>query len=294
MKIKLLLVLIVIYYISSCSYDNKTTGYSPFIYAKDTISLKLKYAESSFTIPSPQQFSYLIKECTPGFYENLVYRPSNSNLLINTTTRKSLMVGIITSDLSYLNQYNQKNLALIQINMLKDLMIDLGISQPINNYYIHKLEQNFIDHDSFSRILSQLLHNNDQYLKNNNHGDICVLIIVGGWIESFYQITQLYNKTNNSEIFNLILIQKEVIDNLIRMLSPYYEENVELAGLIDDLVNLAYEFDAIEFHSAISHISADPSIGFTIIHNQMNIDSSGSRLDNLIHIANNLHKKINL
>lgn len=292
MKLKIFFLFIILYLIPSCSYDNRSSGHSPFIYAKDTISLKLKFAESNYAIPSPAQISFMMEQFKlPYYFENIIIHQNNFNKINNSTIKNSLNLGTIGTILYYLNLYNKKEQANKYINELTDVMNDLGISESIDKSIINNLRHYFGVRDTFRILLSQIYRSIDKHLKDNDQWDISVLIVTGGWIESFYEMTQLYANTKDNEIYYLITYQGPVIENLIKMLAPYYEKSTDFSGLIDDMVNLAYEFDVFEFNSSIFNISTDTVFHITKIHNEMTIENNCSGLDNIIRYTKDFHNK---
>jgi hypothetical protein len=257
----------------------------------DSISLKLKYAETSFIVPSPNQTSLLLKKCNIDYYDKLTSSTGNLDKY-TTTTKKSLVLGIFGADLSYLNLYEQRETALKYLQNVESLMNSLGISQSVDKTVLKKIETNFGNNDSVLYYLAILYQNSDLYLKANDRRDICSLIIAGGWIESFYFLTELYSKTGKEDILTLILYQSDILDNLIKLLSPYYEKSPDFMALIDDLVNIAYEFDVVDKIESTTKTETDSIHKRTIFYNQTKHLLSGSRLDNLARYAIDLRNKI--
>lgn len=275
----------------SCSETNRPSGYMPGFNFNDSISQKLKYAEVNFAIPSPNQLLILFRHCHLSFNEKLLISPGKLEKTANISAKKAIALGMLGTDLGYMNLYDQKDLATKHIHEIKHLMNELKIERTIDKSLIKKIEANFGKNDSIYYYLSLIFKGNDEYLKDNDRRDICALIIAGGWIESFYYLTQVYAITKSEEIFKLIVNQNEVLDNIIRQLSPFYEKSLEFATLIDALVNMAYEYDVVDKTSSQPSIRTDTLNHFTYIDNHTKNILSGSKLEHLMQFTSELRNK---
>jgi hypothetical protein len=291
MKYGQLLIIISLFLFNSCSSDNRNGRYSAIPFETDSVSLKLKYAETSFIVPSPHQTSILLKKCNISYDDKLINSAGNIEKY-TTTTKKSLALGVFGADLSYLNLYEQREHAVKFLQNIEVLMNELELGQALDKKIIKKIEANFGNNDSVLYYLSILYRDEDLCLKANDRRDVCSLIIAGGWIESFYFLTGLYSKTHKEEVFNLILFQSEILDNLIKLLSPYYDKSADFTDLIDDLVNIAYEFDVVDKIEPDIKSETDTILKKTIIYNKKKHILTGSRLENLARYATELRNKI--
>jgi hypothetical protein len=282
------LLLILIY--SSCRNEKHQNTSSGILVDMDSSYLKVKYAEAIFTIPSPNQTLILLKKTNTEFNPELL----SSALKIEkytTTFKKSLVLGILGADISYLYLYNQKEIALHYLDNIHNLLENLEITKPFQPVFFKKIEENFGNNDSVLIYLSELYQKCDEYLKYNDRNEIGTLIIAGGWIESFYILTKLYSKTNDKRLFTLILYQKEVLDNLIKILSPLYKKSAEYKGLIDDISNIAYAFDVVDTKESITDILSDTNQNITFVKNETKYILSGSQLEGLATLSLKLREK---
>ncbi len=60
-----------------------------------------------------------------------------------------------------------------------------------------------------------------------------------------YFLTQIALGNSNRDIINRFGEQKHPLDNLIELLTPYYYKSSDFSELIDELINVAYEYDGI-------------------------------------------------
>lgn len=291
MNKKLLLLLLFSVLFVSCTENNRTSGYIPGFNINDSISQKLKCAEVNFAIPSPNQLLMLFKECNIPFNEHYVIIPDKISKKASITANKAIALGMLGTDLGYLNLFDQKDLAARHIHEIRDLMNELKIEKTIDKSLMKRIESNFGKNDSVYYYLSLIFRNNDQYLKDNDRRDVCSLIVAGGWLESFYFLTQAYASTKNEEIFKLIVSQGDILDNVIHQLAPFYEKSIEFANLIDGLVNMAYEYDVIDKVASQPSIRTDSIKRITYIDNHNRNILTGSRLEHIVQYANELRNK---
>jgi hypothetical protein len=119
---------------------------------------------------------------------------------------------------------------------------------------------------------------------------LSTLIIAGGWIESFYILNTLYNNSKNSNLFGFLLHQQYALDNLIKLLRPYYKKSQEYTELLDKLVEIAYEFEVIDVD--YKNEPALHSDSATTIRCKFTPVLSGSQLDKLYEYSRSLRRSI--
>jgi hypothetical protein len=274
----------------SCRSEKQQNISSGISMDMDSTNVKIKYSESIFTIPSPTQTLILLRN-TNTEYNSELLSPITKSANYTTTFKKSLILGIWGADICYLNLYHQKEIALHYIDNIQNILNDLEITQPFKPNFFNKIEENFGNNDSIMNYLSELNRKCDEYLKYNDRGDIGALIITGGWMESFFILSKLYSQTNDKKLFTLILYQKEIINNLIQLLSPLYKKSAEYTALINDLTDIAYEFDVVDSNNSIYGILTDSTNNQTFIKNKTEFILTGSQLEGLYSKILKLRKK---
>lgn len=265
---------------AACNTHGKLSNEPKLFVDFDSISIRLKYAESVFAIPSPNQTTELIRACKLEFNPNLL-APADKESEYNTTFKKSLALGIWGANISYLNLYNQKELAIKHLENIKHTLTDMEIYPLIDNNLLNKLMDNFGNNDSITYYLAELYRQSNNLLEDNERRDLSALIIAGGWIESFYYITSLYENTKDNRLFQTLLFQGELLSNLIKILSPFYKKSSEYTELIDELINISYEFEVIDKVSRTNSVNTDTILNFTQINNQTKYILTGSKLERL-------------
>ncbi|HEX2936524.1 MAG TPA: hypothetical protein VHO72_14305 [Bacteroidales bacterium] len=279
-KLSVILWLSFAVFVTACNLHGKNSNEPKLFVDFDSISVHLKYADCAFTIPSPQQTSELIRICNLEFNPNLL-APTDKESEYNTTFKKSLALGIWGANISYLNLYRQKELANKYFHSIKRTLIDMEIYPLIDNKLADKLMDNFGDNDSITYYLAELYRQSSNLLESNERRDLNALIIAGGWIESFFYITSLYESTKDERLFQTLLYQGELLGNLIKILSPFYKKSPEYTNLVDGLIKISYEFEVIDKENRTNSIKTDTILKFTIINNDAKYILTGSKLERL-------------
>jgi hypothetical protein len=257
----------------------------------DTTTVLIKLSNNLFTLPSPYQATYSIKNSDIGFQESFLNPPDNlSNY--NTNFQQAINIGIYGTDLGYLNIYDQIPDVISYFTVIKRLSQELGINSAIQIELIEKIEKNIDNQDSLLYYLTNTYRQFDSYLKTNNRKDIGVLIVTGGWIESLYILSQSAVDSKNRQLINRLGEQKHPLDNLIEILSPYYYKSKDFSLLIDDLVDLAYEFDGIVYSYTYKKPKIHPDKKHTIVNSTSNVIISEYHLKTIANKISSIRNKI--
>jgi len=198
-----------------------------------------------FSIPSPYQVAMLVKKKNLEFNEELI-TPLEKAALYTNYFKKALSLGFYGADLAYLTMYDQTPKAVKYFSKIKVISQELDITSGFDKDIMERIDKNMGNKDSLMYIVSNSYRKADDFLKENDRQEIGALILAGGFIESLYMITQLTKEIEDKELFYRIGEQKRPLDNLIKILSPYYDKSPNFTDLTDKLVDLAYEFENIK------------------------------------------------
>ena len=199
-----------------------------------------------FSIPSPIQTAILIKQIGSNYNKEMLNQAKNISFY-STRFQKALNLGVYGANLGYVTIYDQTQDAMSYLQAVRKLADELGVTGAFDNTLIDRFEKNMGNKDSILVLVSNAYRASDSYLKNNDKDDVAVLILAGGWIESTYFATEVAKQTKNKEVINRIGEQKNSLENLIKLLSPFYKEKGEFTSLIDNLIELVREYDGIKY-----------------------------------------------
>ena len=251
----------------------------------------IKFDNTLFSIPSPYEIAFLVKNSKLDFDKSLL-NPYNKSHNYTNNFQKALNLGVYGANLGYLNVFEQNSEGIQYFSVIKILSQELGIENAFDKQTITRIENNLGNKDSLMFIISNSYRKADQYLKDNNRNDIGVLILAGGWLESTYMLTQLSQSSKNKEIATRIGEQKHPLDNLIKILSPYYNQSKEYAELIDALIDLAYDFDGIDINYTYSAPTVDVKNKLTVINSKSELIMTDQQLKTISDKISAIRKKI--
>lgn len=199
---------------------------------------------SMFSIPSPIQTAMLIEKSGADYNKGFL-NDAKKVTTYATNYQKALNLGIYGADVGYVTIYDQSQDALKYLGVINKLSDELGITGAFDENTIKRFENNFGKRDSMLNLVAVAYRNADAFLKDNDRLNVGALVLAGGWIETVYFSTQIALKDGDQEVINRIGEQKYTLNNIVKMLTPYYNQP-EYDALVDELIELAYDFDAID------------------------------------------------
>ncbi len=199
-----------------------------------------------FSIPSPVQTAYLIKQLDLPFDESLLNKNSNVSAYIKEY-HQALNLGIYGTDVGYSSMYEQKDVTMKYLSSVEKLTSQLGLDIAFDNEFLKRFENNNNNKDSMLVIMSEAYRKSDNFLKQSNRKSTSALILTGGWIESIYFASKLNKKKKNKEVEKRIGEQKQSLNSIIDILSEYNEDNQNDA-LIAEMKDLKVSFDKIKLN----------------------------------------------
>jgi hypothetical protein len=162
-------------------------------------------------ISSPVEMAALLKETGVPFSKKYLCDVKRIDKL-NTNFKRALNLGILGSDLGYLNMYDKTGSVMNSMSSIKTLSDELKIGQFFDFTTIKRLAVNHENLDSLMYISVSSFNNMDSYLRETNRSDISSLIVVGMWIEGMYFSTQVAKVVPNSKIIERIGEQKLILN----------------------------------------------------------------------------------
>jgi len=229
-----------------------------------------------FSIPSPIQTAILIKQVGASYDNKILNDPKKYNNY-STKFQKALNLGVYGADLGYVTMYEQTQDAIGFLASIRKLADDLGVSNAFDLSLVDRFEKNMGNKDSILALVSDAYRASDNYLKNNERDDLGALVLAGGWVESMYFATNVAYSTKSEEVIKRIGEQKKTIENLIKLLSPYYN-NSEFTSFIDSLIDLASVFDNIKFIYIYDKPTTDVENKITTINSKTEVSITEEQL----------------
>jgi hypothetical protein len=230
-----------------------------------------------FSIPSPIQTALLIKQSGASFDNQILNDPKKINSY-STRAQKALNLGIYGADLGYVTIYDQTQEAINYLKVAKQIGEDLGVASAFSPELAKRFESNLGMRDSLLTLASEAYRASDAYLKNNEREDIGCLILAGGWIEALYFATYVAKASNNPEIHRRIAEQKVTLENMIK-LAQRYSNREEFSDVVDNLIDLYYLFDEVEFSYTYEKPTTHPDKKLTVINSKSVVKMTPEQLN---------------
>jgi hypothetical protein len=272
------------------SCNNKAKEDEPEEKIDSTQSNFVKVDNAIFSIPSPYQTASLIKKLGVTYKKELCNQNTNT-AQYSTNFKKGLNLGVYGADLGYVAIYEQSQDALNYLKASQKLASDLGIGNAFDGKTLERIQKALGSKDSLLSISALAFRAGNNYLQTNERNDVAGLIVAGGFIESLHLTVSLANQFKTQELFNRIGEQKNSLDNLIKLLTPYYEQP-EYTEFIDQLIDLAYVFDAVETKYTFIPPSTDEQNKITVINGKSEVIITEEQLSQISQKVKNIRTQI--
>lgn len=246
---------IVAIFLGGCVSDVKKDEGTETAVVDSSASKLMSIGGNMFSIPSPVQTAMLIQKSGAQYNKSYLNDPKRVTTYA-TNYQKALNLGVYGADVGYVTIYDQSQDALKYMGVINKLTDELGITGAFDENTIKRFENNFGKRDSMLNLVAVAYRNSDAFLKDNDRMNVGALVLAGGWIETLYFSTQIAVKDKNQDVINRIGEQKYTLNNIVKMLTPYYSQP-EYDVLVDDLIDLAYDFDAIDIQYTYAKSEVD-------------------------------------
>lgn len=243
-----------------------------------------------FSIPSPIQTAALIKNSGTNYQKEILNVPANVTKY-STNFKKAINLGIYGADLGYVTLFEQTQDAISYLTAIKSIGDDLGVSSAFDMELVQRFEKNIGNQDSILSLVSDAYKASDRYLKNSQQNDIGGLILAGGWIESLYFATNAAKLTSNKDVIKRIGEQKTTVNNLIKLLTPYYSKP-DFGALVDSLIELDELFSKIEITYTYIKPTVDAKNKVTTINSTTDVSISPEQLKAITEKVNTIRTEL--
>lgn len=244
---------------------------------KDKNSNLLEISGKIFSIPSPIQTAFLLKEVGTDYNKTLLNNVG-SYANYETTSSKALNLGIYGADLGYATIFDNTEDAIEYVAVSKRLSSDLGITNLFNEAMMKRFESNLGNQDSLLTLVSDAFKSADQYLKNSKQDELGVLILAGGWIETLHFATNVAKDHDSDILKNRIGEQKITIKNLINLMLPY-NQDAPVGRVINQLNELKDLYSGIEYSYKFVEPETNPETKTTVIKSESNVVMSTEQFE---------------
>jgi hypothetical protein len=204
---------------------------------------KESMAELIDNVSSPIEIASLLLDEDVPFNKDYISSTNNIDNVVGDFN-SAINLGILGTDLGYLNLYEKTGSVMSTVSAINDLSNKLKVGQFFDFELLKRLATNSNNLDSLIYTSISSFNNMDDYLRENNRTNISALIVTGVWIESTYLATQVYTDKSNAKIAERIGEQKLILNNLVLILENY-KSDPQFAQLLNNFQNLKSIYDDI-------------------------------------------------
>lgn len=245
------------------------------------------------SVPTPNDLFEIIKAVGGELNMNLINPLENKDKYVDLKS-KALNFGVYSADLGYMSCFDNGIEFLKYTKAVEDLAGDLGISEVFDKTLLDRVEKNEENYDSLFNISNETYYQSYAYLEENKKGQELSLIIIGGYIESVYIISNLVeNFEDNLEIIEKIGDQNLVLGQIIDFCAQYADIEA-VSEALSDMIKLQNVFEEhMEFiPAAESAESASNSNGIATISSKGSYKMNQATFDAVVKEITVLRNKI--
>ncbi len=243
-----------------------------------------------FSIPSPVQTAFLIKDLNVDYSSDYL-NPSENADNYSTPFLKALNLGVYGADLGYLTIYEQTDNALNYLKSVRGISKELGLEGAFDDELANRFSDNIGNQDSMLVFVSEAYKNSDNYLKENDKGEVAALVLAGGWIESMYIAADACKETNHPQLVERLGDQKNALYSLIQMLDQY-RTNSDYDDLVIELEDLYVIFENITYTYEFVPPVTDANAKLTTINSKHTVEVTEEDLNEIISKIESIRNEI--
>jgi hypothetical protein len=250
-------------------------------------------AEISKNISSPVEIANLLQMLEVPYSPEYLASSIDANKQ-TTAFEKALTLGILGADLGYLNMYEKTGTSIDILSSIRKLAEGIRVGQFFDFETIKRLSLNksnldsllFLSIDSYTQI--------DQYLHNDNRGQLSALMIIGVWTEAQYLATQVVNRYPDQMLKDRIGEQKIIINDLIMLANPYCRRDSEYSALCKDLQKIKEKYRDIRITYTLGEpISVEKDGGLVIEQTETSVvEMTDEQLSEIIDVTKEIRNRL--
>lgn len=155
---------------------------------------------------------------------------------------KALRLGMLGADLTYCISHEQTQEIPLCLSHIRSLAVDLDLMQDVDSSLLYALEDGINDPLRLLGLHSGFFRSMENHLKQSKRSDISACILIGGWIETVYQLASLSDSL--TALDPLLAEQRHSASSVLRLAKEL--EDDEMKNLIADLEPLCEAFSELE------------------------------------------------
>lgn len=212
----------------------------------------------SYEMTLPVEMAGLFDHVGADFYPGFLNPPDQFGKY-SKQVKIALNLGVYGVDLSYAKMFAQHQRSVGYLNAIHRLAGEMNIPKEIYGNVLENLEFFVTNKDSLSQVAMDLYVATDEFLKSDGQEGAASLVAMGGWIESMYIATRIWElNRDNFALQDKIAEQKYSLNSLIALMNNY-SADLELAEYLLMLKNLRRTYDKFQVYYKEGDVEIDTS-----------------------------------
>lgn len=242
-----------------------------------------------YNLFSPVELTYLISK-KESYYNSSLINSINNITKYSESTKVALNLGIYGADISYLWMFEQSQQSLSYRAAIQRLTDKLEIPRDFVNFTYSSAESNAQNFDSLVHIAKVSYLKTDKYLKKTGRNHSASFILLGGWIETLYIATHMYENPD-AKLMSKIAIQSFSLNSLISLLQQS-QDNINVSEYLLLLKKLKGAFDDLKIQYPPESLVIDTSTKHIKLKNPESIKINAEKLAEIRKITKQIREHI--
>ncbi len=243
---------------------------------------------------SPVEMAALIEDMKVPYSKKYLVPTDNADDF-DTNFKKALGLGMLSSDLGYLNVYHKQNGIVEYLTAIKRISDDLDIDKYFDFQTLKRLASNNDNLDSLMFLSVHSYHQMDEHLRETERSDLSALMVTGVWIEGLFLAVKVNEYANSNTLRDRIGGQKTILYDLIKVLKafsskPYFND------LISKFVELQTAYEAVQIRTEssgeVQTIIEDDGTELIIDNEYTVVDMTDEQLNEIAKLIENIRNSL--
>ncbi|CAG5082174.1 hypothetical protein [Parvicella tangerina] len=201
-----------------------------------------------YSVPTPNELFNVLKIMDMPFNSELMNDPE-SVMMYTDPMSQALNFGVYSADLAMASSYNEGTKTLALFKTIRTLSESLDISNAFDETVFKRIEENINSGqtDSLTILSNETYYDAYSYLEENQRGATLAQMVVGGWVESLYIMSNSGEFVEGSEFAKRLADQKLTMENLMNFLMEYQDDE-DVMIIMEELIPLDEFFLNLEMN----------------------------------------------
>lgn len=191
-------------------------------------------------------------------YNEQIVNPIENNDTYTSNAKASLNLGIYGVDFGYIKMFGLSQKMLNYVLAIREMSNKLGIPDELLMKTIKRIEEDMSSSDTIMALVNKSYDEIESHLRKDGRESTAGLMLLGGYVEALYIVTQLlYDPENpDKEVVEKIAQQKYTLNSLLGFMRNYYDDPV-VVYYTKKLIFLKRYFDTFEIYFKIGDLKID-------------------------------------